>query len=365
MGYMTTYDNVDALIQLIKNCYCNKERTRYLKQVSRKVGSPEKRKISEKSVCYDDERRGRVEQVHDDDKIDAYVQLVPEPKMATQIRLREICIYPIKSCAPYRIDTHWPLNSRGFVFDREWMIVKSSGIALTQKSEPKLCLIQPIIDEGANTLTMRFPYADSVSIPLRRDAGDNRTVSLFCQSKVCGDRIDGIDCGDTVADWLCDVLATPRLRLIQQNATDARTAKNDTSQAISLSNQAQFLLINVASVGWLTQKVADWAELDDCSEKCLQNTVDRFRANLIVDTGVALEEMDWTSVSIGGVRFNVAGPCTRCQMICIDQSTGERTTEPLQTIAREFQGKMRFGIYLSQCDDDGGSISCDDRIAAK
>lgn len=38
-------------------------------------------------------------------------------------------------------------------------------------------------------------------------------------------------------------------------------------------------------------------------------------------------------------------------MICIDQSTGERTTEPLQTIAREFNGKMRFGIYLCQTND--------------
>lgn len=40
--------------------------------------------------------------------------------------------------------------------------------------------------------------------------------------------------------------------------------------------------------------------------------------------------------------------CTRCQMICIDQNTGEKTTEPLKTIAREFQGKMRFGVYFSQ-----------------
>lgn len=365
MGYMTTYDSVDAVVQLIKTCYCNKERTRYLKQTACKP-IPSERKIREKSSSFNDEQCQRKD---DDDKIDAYVQLTPEPKMDGQIKLQEICIYPIKSCAPYRIDTHWPLNSRGFVFDREWMIVKSSGIAMTQKSEPKLCLIQPIIDEKVNTLTLKFPYADSISIPLKRDAGDNRTVSLFCQSKVCGDRIDGIDCGDEVADWLCDVLATPRLRLIQQNATDTRTAKNDTSQAISLSNQAQFLLINVASVSWLTEKVSNWAELDDCGEKVLQNTVDRFRANLIVDSGIALEEMSWTSVSIGGVRFKVNGPCTRCQMICIDQSTGEKTTEPLQTIAREFQGKMRFGIYLSQCEeaedeqDVGGErISCDDRI---
>lgn len=53
-------------------------------------------------------------------------------------------------------------------------------------------------------------------------------------------------------------------------------------------------------------------------------------------------------------------------MICIDQSTGEKTTEPLQTIAREFNGKMRFGIYLCQTNgistDDESIISCRDLI---
>lgn len=369
MGYMTTYDNIESVVQLIKRCYCNKERIRYLKKP---CNGDRKR---EKSISNGEIDDGNQEKITDkaERKIDETPKLLPEPKLSHQIKLQEICIYPIKSCGPFRIDTNWPLNSRGFVYDREWMIVKASGIALTQKSEPKLCLIQPVIDEYEETLTLNFPYADSISIPLKQDTTDNRTASLFCQSKVCGDRIDGIDCGNDVAEWLSDVLNTPRLRLIQQNADDARTVKNDATQAISLSNQAQFLLINVASVSWLTQKVENWAELDDCAEKVLQNTIDRFRANLIVDTGLALDEMKWTSIRIGGVKFNVTGPCTRCQMICIDQSTGEKTTEPLQTIAREFQGKMRFGIYLSQADeqqqfDDGseiGNISCSHQIVVE
>lgn len=34
-------------------------------------------------------------------------------------------------------------------------------------------------------------------------------------------------------------------------------------------------------------------------------------------------------------------------MVCIDQKTGEKTVEPLRTIAELFAGKLRFGIYLS------------------
>lgn len=37
----------------------------------------------------------------------------------------------------------------------------------------------------------------------------------------------------------------------------------------------------------------------------------------------------------------------RCQMICIDQDTGEKTKEPLTTLAASMKGKLKFGIYLS------------------
>lgn len=35
-------------------------------------------------------------------------------------------------------------------------------------------------------------------------------------------------------------------------------------------------------------------------------------------------------------------------MVCIDQSTGEKSVEPLRTIAAAGQGKMQFGVYFSQ-----------------
>lgn len=46
--------------------------------------------------------------------------------------------------------------------------------------------------------------------------------------------------------------------------------------------------------------------------------------------------------------MQVDGKCTRCQMICIDQTSGEKSIEPLRTISKKLGGKMTFGIYLSQ-----------------
>ncbi|CAG2056215.1 unnamed protein product, partial [Timema podura] len=77
------------------------------------------------------------------------------------------------------------------------------------------------------------------------------------------------------------------------------------------------------------------------------NLLARFRCNLAVQGKKPFEENEWTNIQIGEVRFQSEGMCTRCQMVCIDQSTGEKTREPLHTIAASFQGKMRFGMYFS------------------
>lgn len=116
----------------------------------------------------------------------------------------------------------------------------------------------------------------------------------------------------------------------------------------------------MTSVDWLADKVEEWDDLDVFDAERFSNMVDRFRGNLIVESPSALDELEWQYVEIGGVLFKVDGHCTRCQMICIDQSTGERTTEPLRTIAREFQGKMRFGLYMGRENNDGDVIlQCD------
>lgn len=48
----------------------------------------------------------------------------------------------------------WPLGDKGLLYDREWVIVKPSGYCLTQKEEPKLCLIHPHLDLDKSTLML-------------------------------------------------------------------------------------------------------------------------------------------------------------------------------------------------------------------
>lgn len=107
----------------------------------------------------------------------------------------------------------------------------------------------------------------------------------------------------------------------------------------------------------------DWRTQADQHDH-LEDVTDRFRGNLIVEAPDVLEELQWKSLRIGDVMLKAGEACTRCQMICIDQKTGDKTTEPLRTIAREFQGKLTFGLYLSQSDTEGDDryINCDNDI---
>lgn len=297
-GYMNTSNEIDKFVEMIEACYVQKRTEINRDEVKRKY------RLNKASL--------------------------------QQPILKSIRIFPLKSCAPMIVFDEWKLSQKGLKYDREWMIINgNNGTALTQKHEPKMCLIKPHLDEDKNILRLEFPQKEILEIPLNIENALKLEASI-CETKVCGDRIRGYDCGDSVASWLSDVLHIDGLRLLRQSEESERKNGN-----LALANQAQFLLISEPSVKWLMQYVEEW----DIEEN-VDNIIDRFRGNLIVDNMNELTENEWKSLKIGRNEFQVQGPCTRCQMICIDQHTGEKTTEPLRTIGKIFQGKTRFGIYL-------------------
>ena len=69
--------------------------------------------------------------------------------------LRSALISPLRLNT---VDVHkvskWPISNKGLLHDREWMIIKPSGNCLSQKEEPRLCLIRPHVDLNKATLTL-------------------------------------------------------------------------------------------------------------------------------------------------------------------------------------------------------------------
>lgn len=302
-GYMTTIQDVDKLLQMLRSSYLA---TKPLQRIQF---------IEEQAE-----------------------QLPPLLKERVQLlrpKLLQMAIYPVKSCAAFKIELpgSWPLTDQGLKYDREWMIVDMNGMALTQKRCTELCLIRPVIK--VDQLELQFGENSTISVPLSLD--DQAADTAKCVSKVCRQPVEGLDCGDRVAQWLSENLGMEGLRLLRQSGQ--RNSSKD-QQKLSLVNQAQFLLLNKSSVRSLQ------------FEEPLDETVDRFRANIIIDTGSAFEELTYKALSIGGIQFQVEGPCQRCDMICINQRTGERSPETLTTISRLQKGRMRFGIYITRIPQD-------------
>lgn len=117
----------------------------------------------------------------------------------------------------------------------------------------------------------------------------------------------------------------------------------------------------MASVQWLHDAIPKDAFADD-----IDSLVRRFRPNLLINFYEPLIENDFQQITIDGITFKCEGNCTRCQMICIDQHTAEKTAEPLKTLSRKLNGKIAFGVYLRRClVDDKCNIKVGSIVTAK
>ncbi|XP_032101197.1 molybdenum cofactor sulfurase [Sapajus apella] len=257
-------------------------------------------------------------------------------------------LYPIKSCAPFEV-TRWPVGNQGLLYDRSWMVVNHNGVCLSQKQEPRLCLIQPFIDLQQNIMVLKAKGMEPIEVPLE----ENNERAQICQSKVCADRVNTYDCGEKISSWLSTFFGRP-CHLIKQSSDFQRNAKkkhgkdqpSGTTATLSLVNEAQYLLINTSSILELHQQLNT---SDESGKEELFSVKDlslRFRANIIISGKRAFEEEKWDEISIGSLRFQVLGPCHRCQMICIDQQTGQRNQHIFQKLSESRERKVNFGMYL-------------------
>ncbi|EMT62203.1 Molybdenum cofactor sulfurase [Fusarium odoratissimum] len=255
---------------------------------------------------------------------------------SSALKVKTITIYPIKSCAGYSIPSGlpWEVRPEGLAWDREWCLVHhGSGHALSQKRCPKMALLRPTLDFGKGELiityhgTQHSGQPSQISIPLSADPSVIDS-SIGRQSS----RPSKIH---TLPGSFPDVPSPP-----DSDSEQQKPAK------ILLSNESPILVIHSSSVDALNQQIIDRGG-SSVEEKS-------FRANITLEQAPgfkaqpAFSEDRWGSMSIGRQNFRLLGACRRCQMVCIDQETGEKKEEPFVTLAktRRFDGKVYFGVHM-------------------
>ncbi|XP_053477086.1 molybdenum cofactor sulfurase isoform X1 [Ictalurus furcatus] len=355
-GYMSTFEDCQCLLKFIVDCFVEKPLRLDLKRLARlkSAGTAETSDSNELTSLLTErpvpEMNGLNISPAFVSKTSSQDTIPMEDRNSEEAyTLTNIFIYPIKSCAAFEV-TEWPLGTQGLLYDRMWMVVNENGVCLSQKQEPKLCLVHPRICLTSKTLCVEASGMDPITLPL--EISKERHGPRTCQSKVCGDRVQTVDCGEEVSVWLSEFLGKPCC-LIRQSPSFARDmkmgkGKGSCPPALSLVNEAQFLLINRASVAFLLSRIINRQDSsNNCTSFDMLQLINRFRANLVISGSEPFEEEDWTGVKIEGTHFQMAGKCSRCQMIGIDQTSGTKFQEPLRSLSDWRSGKVTFGVYLN------------------
>jgi len=79
-----------------------------------------------------------------------------ETSADVQGRIAQLWVYPVKSCAGVQVPAV-RLDATGLAQDREWMVVDPQGVFLTQRSHPRMVLIQPELLDGGEVLALQAP----------------------------------------------------------------------------------------------------------------------------------------------------------------------------------------------------------------
>lgn len=257
--------------------------------------------------------------------------------------LSQIYLYPVKSLSGISVD-HWPVDDKGLLYDRKWMLVDNNAKFLSQRQLPKMALINTRIND--EHLILSAPGQTDLELPLQSTSGDSLEVQIW-EDKCLANR-----CGEKADNWLKQFLDVD-CRLVYHADDDVRKvdpkfATPDDQTAFS--DGFPFLVISENSLNALNQAMQQPLEMQ------------RFRPNLVVTDCAAYAEDSWRHITINNIGFRLPKPCSRCSIPTIDPATAISGKEPLTTLnrLRKWQNKVYFG--QNALHDSRGHLSIGSKI---
>jgi uncharacterized protein len=277
--------------------------------------------------------------------------------------LKEIFVYPIKSCAGIAL-TRATLLETGIEYDRHWMITDASGRMITQRTHARLALIRTAFD--GDDLVIDAPGMPSLRTPLR---AESLTEAPPLRATVWADTVAALDTGAHTAQWLSAFLGMP-VRLARFAPEVRRIVKQKWTAP---------LVTHTRFADGFPLLVVGQASLDDLNARLAQKGApfagaDRFRPNLVIDGIEAFEEDYIGDMQIRDVHLRLVKLCTRCPMPAIDQATGaphpQWPHEPLDTMSAyrgsdQFDGALTFGNNAIVVKGEGAVLEVGQAIEAE
>jgi uncharacterized protein len=246
----------------------------------------------------------------------------------TIMYIQDIFIYPIKSLGGIRLEEA-VLEEKGFQYDRRWMLVDKDGSFLTQRTFPKMALLQVELTEEGLLVFHKKDRNNQIQIPFLPQ------TEIFYPVQIWDDQVVGQLVDEKISKWFSEILEMECDLVIMPETTERKIAPKYAvnNESVGFADAMPYLLIGQAS-------------LDDLNGR-LENPVpmDRFRPNLVFAGAKPFEEDNWDKVQVGDALFKITKPCARCVLTTVNQETAEKGKEPLKTLAayRTFDHKVMFG----------------------
>lgn len=259
------------------------------------------------------------------------------------ITVSELHIYPVKSLKGLSLKT-LEITPFGPHMDRRFMLIDSEKRFITQRKYHQLALVKTALNK--KSLTIEIPKQAPIDVPFNYK-GD------FVDVVVWNDTCRAIDQGDEVAKKFTEFLDMD-VRLVYMPDETFRPVNPKyalhPSERVGFADAVPFLITTESTLEDLEKRAG---------MKLLMN---RFRPNIVLRGASPYAEDNWQALKIGEVLFRIAKPCTRCVTTCVNQETGEKGVEPLQTLAT--YRKTERGIIFGQnaIHESQGTLSLNDPV---
>lgn len=251
----------------------------------------------------------------------------------SSVAVSALHLYPLKSAGGINRNL-LPLDARGPVADRRWMLVDGRGRFITMRKFPKMIQIDIGLHDG--TLVVNAPGMSELQIPTPSFA---QQQGLTKKSVIIWhDEVAAVDIGEAAAGWFSAYLGVSCYLVYMPDDTQRQVdlAFANVGTTVGFADGFPLLLISEASLADLNQRLPSGIPMS------------RFRPNIVVSGCEAFAEDDWREIRIGELTLSVVKPCSRCIMPSIDAATASKSSEPMATLKtyRQQDGEVFFGQNL-------------------
>ena len=276
----------------------------------------------------------------------------------------QLWVYPVKSCAGISVQ-QVTLTDTGLDLDRAWMVVDAQGHMLTQRSVPRMALIQPELRHAE--LVLRAPGMLALHLSLDR-------AEAPTQVQVWKDSVPAFEMGALATQWFTDFLNVGPLRLVRFDPEHDRLASREWTKDVDAFNQFSdgfpVLVTSTASLDELNNRL--------CQQAQAPVDMRRFRANVVLrgETPNAWQAHDEDRVGVMTVttdgevvQLKPVKPCPRCPMPNVNPDTAEvspAVSDTLRVYRQDprVKGAVTFGMNAIPLSGLGEVLRVGQRVSA-